>query len=103
MNFTTPEGIIVILLSIYAVITSFALTNLVKKLENQEESVEEADVYVTNMEDYVTDIKLRIENTYTEMKAIDTKGAFESDDEVGGTFKQLLELIELLNKTTDTK
>lgn len=59
-------------------------------------------------ENYIKEFKSNLVNTVNEMRKIDTrgtfatrvddKGKFESDDEVGVVFKDLMELIEKLNK-----
>ena len=61
-------------------------------------------------EDWILDFKTDVTDTLTKMQAIDKsvvfsnklseRGAFESDDQVGGVFKDLLELVEKLNKRT---
>ena len=38
-----------------------------------------------------------IDNTYSEMVTIDSKGAFQSDDEVGSVFTTLKEVVHELN------
>lgn len=63
-------------------------------------------------EEWVLDFKTDVIQTLEQMRAIDTratfvttiaggeKGGFESDDEVGVVFRELLELIEKLNQRT---
>ena len=64
------------------------------------------DIY----EDWILDFKTDLIHTLERMRDIDKsvvfssklneKGAFESDDQVGGVFKELLELVEKLNQRT---
>jgi translation elongation factor EF-Tu-like GTPase len=64
------------------------------------------DIY----EDWILDLKTELINTVEEMRKIDRqgtfatsindKGTFESDDQVGQIFKDILELIEKLNDKT---
>jgi len=50
----------------------------------------------------LSDIRQRINKSYTQMTEIDTLGAFESDDDVGIIFKELKNLVdELQNYTND--
>ena len=61
-------------------------------------------------EEWILDFKTDVIQTLEQMRAIDTrgtfittiaggeKGGFESDDEVGVVFKEMLELIEKLNQ-----
>jgi hypothetical protein len=63
-------------------------------------------------EEWILDFKTDVIQTLEQMRAIDTrgtfittiaggeKGGFESDDELGIVFKEMLELIEKLNQRT---
>ncbi len=61
-------------------------------------------------EEWILDFKTDLISTLEKMREIDKsvvfsdrvneKGAFESDDQVGGVFKELLDLIEKLNQRT---
>lgn len=65
---------------------------------------------VETYEEWILDFKTDVMNTLEEMRDIDKtavfssklsdKGAFESDDIVGGVFKELLDLVEKLNQRT---
>jgi hypothetical protein len=65
---------------------------------------------IDTYEEWVLDFKTDVVDTLERMRDIDKsvvfssrlneKGAFESDDQVGGVFKDLLELIEKLNQRT---
>ena len=44
------------------------------------------------------DTQLKVESMLQQMKDIDLKGSFESDDEVGSVFNQLKETIEIYKK-----
>ena len=59
-------------------------------LADAQETIEQLDVLNNHM-------YLRITETYEAMKAIDAKGAFESDDEAGTTFDMLKQVITELN------
>ncbi len=71
---------IVILLTLISLSLTYAVWNLLQKLERYEDILEEN-----------TDTYVQILNA---MKEIDSTGAFESDDEVGSTFTDLKNLIE---------
>lgn len=61
-------------------------------------------------ERWIVEFKLDVVNTLEEMRDIDKqgvfstrindKGLFESDDQVGGIFKDIMDLIEKLNQRT---
>jgi hypothetical protein len=86
--------IILSVISIILIITSIFLfirgINLVKRTEMLEDILVEYDV----RED---ETKKVLAMMLDQMKEIDIRGSFESDDEVGGVFKQLKDLIEMYN------
>jgi hypothetical protein len=80
------EIIFLILLSagnIYFIWRAFTLANVTA---DQEEYIKELE----DMSQYMYD---QIKESYNEMKKIDHKGAFESDDEAGTTFEFLKNVI----------
>lgn len=42
-------------------------------------------------------MRVRVEDCVKQMKDIDMRGAFESDDEVGGVFRELASMVTALN------
>ena len=68
------------LLLILALVEGYIIWNLLRKNERLENIIEE------NTERYI--------NIYNTLKEIDLKGAFEADDEVGSTFKEIKNIIE---------
>ena len=68
-------------------ILAYSTYNTLKKIEHLEEIVEEQDIEYFNM-------KGKIRETIKGMRDIDTRQAFEKEDEVGQTFKSLLSLVE---------
>ena len=48
------------------------------------------------LETWVEDFTMLIENVNDELKTIDSKGSFESDDETGTIFKQIQETVNKL-------
>jgi len=48
------------------------------------------------LETWVEEFTQKIQTIQNELKEIDTLGAFESDDEVGETFKQIKEIVNQL-------
>ena len=59
---------------------------------------------IEELEDVITEYELRdeltkegLESMLAQMREIDLKGSFESDDEVGSVFKQLKKIIEIYN------
>jgi len=90
-------GIIVILLFCGALLT---IINLLKKLEATEDVVDEAEDYIKIMEEWISEFQLTVNDSYEQMVELDTKGAFESEDEVGSIFKGLRDIIYKLHTIT---
>jgi hypothetical protein len=88
---------ILITLLIIAVITlGFTTYNLLRKNEKQEDVLAAYLLYMDNLSKI-------IEHSSERLKKIDTKGTFESDDEIGWFFEQIKVIQERLNnfKLTD--
>jgi len=86
----------IILLSIGLIASLYANYNLLKNYEQSEE-------YVENLESWVKQFSKTITDMNRELKQIDDKGSFKSDDEVGYFFKELKRIIEQLNTLGDEK
>jgi hypothetical protein len=88
---------ILITLLIIAVITlGFTTYNLLRKNEKQEDVLAAYLLYMDNLSKI-------IEHSSERLKKIDSKGTFESDDEIGWFFEQIKVIQERLNnfKLTD--
>jgi hypothetical protein len=69
---------------------------LVKALQVQ---INKQKVY----ENWIIDAQNLVNKTYQTMRDIDNKGYFQSEDEVGLVFKELVEAIEYLNEVTKSE
>jgi methyl-accepting chemotaxis protein len=91
----------ILLLSIFliveAIISVFIIWNLLRKLDVA--TSENESLYNTMVELYGD-----LHKSFSEMKHIDHRGGFESDDETGSIFKQLKEVMDRLESKygTDT-
>ena len=74
--------ILEIILGTVVIAESYIIWNLFRKTEL--------------LETWVEDFTQRIQTIQNELKEIDVSGAFESDDEVGETFKQIKEIVNQL-------
>ena len=83
------EIIVISVLSLSTLVLGFTTWNLLRKNEATEDVIEEQEELIAN-------IASRIDNSMEKMKDLDTKGAFEADDETGTVFKELYEVIEKL-------
>jgi predicted Holliday junction resolvase-like endonuclease len=78
---------IISILSVLVVALSFAIYNLLQKLEKYEDIIEDNDVFLqTELE--------RNEALLEALRLIDSREMFEKDDEVGSIFYQIKETIE---------
>jgi len=82
---------IIILNTIVSLVFIFTTWNLLRKNEATEDIVEE-------QENTISTIAQKIDKSMEKLKDLDTKGAFEADDETGTIFKQMYEIIEDLEK-----
>ena len=87
------EIILSIILTIVIVTSFFICRNLIKKNENQEDVIKEYESFITKQSEAITacDVKL---------KAIDDKGMFYADDQIGFFFKEVQNIQEALNEFT---
>lgn len=68
----------------------FLIWNLLRKVEKYEE-----DIILKN--EFIVKFQSMVQDAHNKMKEIDSKGSFESDDEVGFFFKNLMNLSMTLN------
>ena len=78
---------IIIILSIVSVSLSYAVYNLLSKLEKYEDIIEENDLFIQSELE-------RNEALLEALREIDNRQMFEKDDEVGSIFYQIKETIE---------
>ncbi len=82
--------ILICILILIICILSYAIWNLLRKNEKQEDVLAE---YLT----YISNVSKTIEYSAKRLQQIDEKGAFKSDDEIGWFFEQVLSLQAQLN------
>ena len=73
------------------IVLGFAVMNLVRKNEKQE------DILVEYMK-YLNKISQAIEISDEKLKKLDSQGRFESDDEIGFFFKSVMAIQGMLNE-----
>ena len=84
------EVILISILSALSIVLGFAVFNLMKKNEQQE------DILVEYMK-YLNKISKAIEVSDARLKKLDAQGRFKSDDEIGFFFKTVMTIQDLLN------
>ena len=90
MSYVIIGILIAIMVAMY-----IGIKNLLIQVEYLEERV---DFYETAFEE----IRQKVLDTEIELRELDIRGSFESDDEVGFVFKQIKELSSDLNKTVQS-
>ena len=85
------EIILISILSALSIVLGFAVFNLMKKNEQQE------DILVEYMK-YLNKISKAIEVSDARLKKLDAQGRFKSDDEIGFFFKTVMTIQDLLNR-----
>ena len=76
------------------IILGYAVYNLLMKLEDIEEELLDSI-------DKSLDMKFRVSKAIDEMRSIDSREAFEKDDETGTIFTALLDVVNELEDTDD--
>ena len=80
----------IIILSVLVIVLGYTTFNLLRKNEKQED-------ILAGYLDYLDKISRVIEVSDEKLKQIDSRGTFESDDEVGFFFQQIKGLQDILN------
>ncbi len=81
----------IVILSVLVVILGYTTFNLLRKNEKQE------DILAGYLE-YLDRISRVIEVSDNKLKEVDSRGTFDSDDEVGFFFQQIKGLQDILNE-----
>lgn len=80
---------IILLISVVLNITfTISIYNLLKQTEELEDTLVETTL----------EVKVKVSNALQNLRNIDSRGSFESDDEVGATFTELKTIVENLNE-----
>ena len=90
--------IAIIILGILFCILGYSTYNLLRKNERLEDTLESMDNDIMDYIDFVTKLELDLKKSFESMKKADSKGGFESDDEVGQTFKIIKNIISELEE-----
>jgi hypothetical protein len=84
-------------LIIALIVCGYIIRNLMKKVEVLEDNINELTEGIQKYETFFDDVKEHADASYARMKQIDRLGSFEADDETGYVFKEVFEIVELLN------
>jgi len=86
---------IIILLLIATIAMSYSIWNLIKQNEDLEDTVIYYQTKLSNLREQVLDMEIQL-------KEIDIRGSFASDDEVGFVFKEIKEMSSDLTKAIES-
>ena len=87
------EMILSIILTVVIVASFFIIRNLTIKNEKQEDIIKEYEDFIIKQSEAINACDQRL-------KKVDDKGVFQSDDEIGWMFKEILKIQEALNEFT---
>jgi Tfp pilus assembly protein PilO len=90
--------ILTIILGLMVVILGYTTFNLLKKLEKQEDTINNQATILASYLSYLNKISDIIEFSDKKLKEVDHKGSFKSDDEVGFFFEEIKQIQDTLNQ-----
>jgi hypothetical protein len=82
-----------IILAVVVITSFFIIRNLIIKNEKQEDLIKEYEDFIIKQSEAINACDQRL-------KKVDEKGIFQSDDEIGWMFKEILKIQEALNEFT---
>jgi len=80
------------------VILGYTTFNLLRKLEKQEDAMNNQAIILASYLSYLNKISDIIEFSDKKLKEVDHKGSFKSDDEVGFFFEEIKQIQDTLNQ-----
>lgn len=93
--------VVVITLGVALIASLIGNALLYKAADRQ---LERADLYEQMYQDFVLEMKEKTLQTYVQMKQLDNvngvEGLFSKDDDVGVSFREILNLLQTLNEVT---
>ena len=90
--------ILTVILGLMVVILGYTTFNLLRKLEKQEDVINNQATILASYLSYLNKISDIIEFSDKKLKEVDHKGSFESDDEVGFFFEEIKQIQDTLNQ-----
>jgi len=90
--------ILTVILGLMVVILGYTTFNLLRKLEKQEDIINNQATILASYLSYLNKISDIIEFSDKKLKEVDHKGSFKSDDEVGFFFEEIKQIQDTLNQ-----
>ena len=89
---------LVIILGLMVVILGYTTFNLLRKLEKQEDAMNNQATILASYLSYLNKISDIIEFSDKKLREVDHKGSFKTDDEVGFFFEEIKQIQGTLNQ-----
>jgi len=90
--------ILTVILGLMVVILGYTTFNLLRKLEKQEDTLNNQATILASYLSYLNKLSDIIEFSDKKLKEVDHKGSFKSDDEVGFFFEEIKQIQSTLNQ-----
>ena len=90
--------VLTVILGLMVVILGYTTFNLLRKLEKQEDVINNQAIILSSYLSYLNKISDIIEFSDKKLKEVDNKGSFASDDEVGFFFEEIKQIQSTLNQ-----
>ncbi len=90
--------IAIIILSVLLMFSILFNINLLRKLEANEDYVNDLESSNTDYYTFFKDLKSQVNRSNSHLKQIDRLGSFEADDETGYVFKEMRDIVDKLNQ-----
>lgn len=91
MEYITPLNIILVIFSGILLVLMYLIRNLLLKNEKYEDVVQDQVKYLQNISKIIAE-------SQAHLKSLDSRGVFESDDEVGQFFKSMQKIQKELDR-----
>ncbi len=89
---------LIVILGLMVVILGYTTFNLLRKLEKQEDTLNNQATILASYLSYLNKLSDIIEFSDKKLKEVDNKGSFASDDEVGFFFEEIKQIQGTLNQ-----
>jgi hypothetical protein len=88
----------IVILAVVLLLSLLVNINQLRKQEAKDAYIDELETSNTEYYNFFVGLKERIGNSHSQLKQLDRLGAFESDDETGFIFKEMLDIHKALVK-----
>ena len=88
---------LITILSIIVVILGYTTFNLLRKIEKQEDMLEQQNKILVSYQSYLNKISDTIEVADKKLQEVDQRGSFKADDGIGFVFEQVKTVQTILN------